>query len=166
MASGSPPLIPDDVASRLSRAWEFLSGRKAVFDSIVDGGIHPPFTEFSVFMPLSVIGTLQVAGIGVLMHREDAKAVACHMFDLPQAELEEDDLRDACCEVCNVFSDCVCAHIGGDADVMIGLPYRANAQQFAIISQGSTLAYKYQCIHTSQTLTVLIFNVFLAAQVN
>lgn len=166
MGAGSNSNIPDDVALRLSRAWEFLSGANVVFDPITDGGVHPSFTEFSIFMPLNVIAPHQVAGIGVLLHREDAQRVASHMFELPETELAEADLQDACCEVCNVFSDCVAAHVGGDSDVIIGLPYRANTQQFTVISQESTLAYKYQCTPTSQTLTVLIYNVFLAAQVN
>jgi len=149
------------VALSLSRAWQFLSGESGTFDVLVDWTLNPSFAEFSVFMPLTVNAESRTAGVGVLIQREDATIVASHMFGLNNDEVNEDDLRDACAEVCNVFSGCVTPQVSLTSEIQIGLPQLATATDFEQISKGSVLTLNYMCGKEIKRLFVLIYGVFL-----
>ena len=66
-----------EVAESLSKAWEFLSGEREIYDVHLEQAEIPKFADYSVFLPLSVDS--RTAGVGVLIHREDATVVASHM---------------------------------------------------------------------------------------
>lgn len=148
-----------EVALSLSKAWEFLSGEREIYDVYLEKAEIPAFADYSVFLPLSVES--RTAGVGVLIHREDATVVASHMFGLPKEDLTEDDLRDACAEVCNVFSGCVVPQVSDSPDVGIGLPLRASPQDFEEITKGSALKLTYKCEHGTKRLFVLVYGMFL-----
>jgi len=150
-----------DVARNLAKAWEFLSGERRMFDVFhPETHDHPPFAEFSMFMPLGLRAEARTAGVGVLIQREDASIVASHMFGLERGYLSEDDLRDACAEVCNVFSGCVSAQLS-DQDVAIGLPSRVSASDFKNIARGSVLMLTYRSGQEIRKLFVLVYGTFL-----
>ena len=149
------------VALSLSKAWQFLSGESGVFDVLVDWTSSPSFAEFSVFMPLTVNAESRTAGVGVLIQREDATIVASHMFGLNRDEINEEDLRDACAEVCNVISGCVTPQVSLASDIQIGIPKLATAHDFEQISKGSVLTLTYMCGQKIKRLFVLIYGVFL-----
>lgn len=150
-----------DVALNLARAWEFLSGERGMFDVWCEQAEHPDFAEFSVFMPLSVQAESRTAGVGVLIHRDDATIVASHMFGLPEEEVTEDDLRDACAEVCNVFSGCITSQISGTHAVGIGLPRLATQLDFREISKGSVLTLTYRFGQQIKEIFVLVYGAFI-----
>lgn len=129
----------------LSQAWQFLSGECGMFEALADWTSNPSFAEFSVFMPLMVNAESRTAGVGVLIKREDATIVASHMFGLAKDQVNEDDLRDACAEVCNVFSGCVTPQVSLNSDIQIGLPQLASEDDFDRISKGSVVTLSYMC---------------------
>ena len=153
------------VALSLSKAWQFLSGETGEFDVLIDwtsNPTNPTFAEFSVFMPLTVDAESRTAGVGVLIQREDATIVASHMFGLTKDEVNEDDLRDACAEVCNVISGCITPQVSASNDIKIGLPSLVCASEFEQISQGSVLILTYMSGLRIKRLFVLIYGVFLS----
>jgi len=153
--------IPAQIAQDLTKAWEFLSGERRRFDVETSNGTHPPYAEFSVFMPLNLHSENRTAGVGVLIQREDAMVVASHMFGMEKNDLCEDDLRDACAEVCNVFSGCVRPQVSVGTDVAVGLPSQVDTSDFDEISKGSVLTLTYRCGQTIKKLFVLVYGVFL-----
>jgi hypothetical protein len=151
-----------EIILSLEKAWKFLSGECAMFDVLVEMPTHPTFADFSVFLPLAVEAESRTAGVGVLIQREDATIVASHMFGLPKDDLNEDDLRDACTEVCNVFSGCVAPTVSAAHEIGIGLPKLASAADFDEISKGSVITLTYRCDQQIKRLFVLVYGVFLA----
>jgi hypothetical protein len=151
-----------DVALNLARAWEFLSGERGMFDVWCERVPHPDFAEFSVFMPLAVKAESRTAGVGVLIQRDDATIVASHMFGLPEEDVTDDDLRDACAEVCNVFSGCISSQVSPVHPVGIGLPKMATSLDFQEISKGSVLTLTYRFGQQIKEISVLVYGVFNA----
>lgn len=149
----------EEVAHRLSKAWEFLSGKKGFFDYFKQSVEKPEFVDFSVFMPMDVEAEERTAGVGVLIHREDATIVASHMFGLPKNHLTEEDLKDACSEVCNVFSGCIPSEVFAKSDVGIGLPKIATQSDFEEITRGSVLNFTYGSGDSIKTISVLVYGI-------
>jgi len=115
-----------------------------------------------VFMPLAVKAESRTAGVGVLIQRDDATIVASHMFGLPEADVTDDDLRDACAEVCNVFSGCISSQVSTVHPVGIGLPKLATSVDFQEISKGSVLKLTYRFGQQVKEISVLVYGVFNA----
>ncbi len=159
----SDPVIVEanfQVSTRLSTAWEFLSGARRSFSlraSVVSADVS---AEFTFLLPLAVSGRDGSSAIAVLIDRADALAVAMHMFDVGADRIEDNDVRDACAEVCNIFSDCIVMHIGGESDVSIGLPMRVDGDRFVAINAASVLSALYQSCEAGQTLSVLVYDHF------
>jgi hypothetical protein len=148
------------VSAKLAGAWSFLSGQEREFGLAPDEVGPAQLAPYSFFMPLAVLAEGRTGGIGVLIERADAQAVAAHMFGTPAADIPEADLQDACSEVCNVFSDCIALHVCGEADVTIGLPTMVDANAYAHIAQHSATAAVYQGQSDAITLWVVVYHVF------
>ena len=150
----------EDVAAKLSQAWHFLSGedRGFIFSEQCDS--QQSYAEFSFFMPLEVKAEDRVGGVAVLIPRIDAVRVAAYMFSVEPAEVQEADLKDACAEVCNVFSDCIVMHVSGNEDVSIGLPAMADKNCFMQISKDSVVAAVYKSNIGLGNLVVVVYDVF------
>ena len=109
-----------------------------MFDVWQENVAHPAYADFSVFMPMSVVA--------------------------PKEDVNEDDLRDACAEVCNVFSSCIASQISAEHEVGIGLPMMATHEDFQDIAKGSVLTFAYRCGRQIKKVFVLVYGVFLAPQ--
>jgi len=144
----------------LGKAWEFLGGAERNFEFSLEQKTALAFTEYSYFMPLEVAQENRTGGIGVLIQRADAVAVATHMFGLPEDELQEADLKDACSEVCNVFSDSIALHISGSSDVSIGLPFLATQAEYDKIATESTALAVYVSPTPHAQLFVVVYHFF------
>jgi hypothetical protein len=150
----------ENVAAKLSQAWQFLSGEQRSFIFSEQRDAPQGFAEFSFFMPMEVRAEGRVGGVGVLIQRDDAVRVAAYMFAVEPDEVQEADLKDACSEVCNVFSDCIVMHVSGIADVSIGLPAMADSNGFLRISQTSVVTAVYQSNFELGNLVVVVYHVF------
>ena len=146
------------VATRLSQAWQFLSGERRDFELIEQKRYLHNLQEFSFFMPMEVKTEARTGGLAVLIPREDAVRVAAYMFAVSPDEVQEADLKDACAEVCNVFSDCIVMHVSGNEDVSVGLPCMAD-NQFITISKNSVIAAIYQSNIELGNLVVVVYDV-------
>lgn len=149
----------EKVCASLSRAWHFLSGAERQFMFHIEQQVALACAEFSYFMPVEVADK-RTGGIGVLMQRSDAQAIAAHMFGSDASALAETDLHDACAEACNVFSDCVALHIGGNSDVHIGLPFLAGPAEYAQIASESIPAAIYSGCSLQPPLYVVVYQFF------
>lgn len=150
----------ENVAAKLSQAWQFLSGEQRNFMFAEQRDAPQRFAEFSFFMPLVVQSEGRVGGVGVLIQRDDAVRVAAYMFAVEPDEVQEADLKDACSEVCNVFSDCIVMHVSGNEDVSIGLPAIVDVDTFLGISKHSVVAAIYQSNFELGNLVVVVYDVF------
>jgi hypothetical protein len=158
MTSAVQLLEVENVATKLSQAWLFLSGEERHFEWIEQQQYFQRLQEFNFFMPLEVKAEGRTGGVAVFIPRHDALRVAANMFDLAPTELEEADLKDACAEVCNVFSDCIVMHVCGNEDVSIGLPCMADSQ-FLLNSQNSAISAIYQSNIELGNLIVIVYDV-------
>jgi len=148
------------IAAGLAKAWLFLSGSERLFIPTMDHATTVSFSEFSYFMPLQFAEPHRTGGIGVLVDPADARAVATHMFGLPVEALASADLHDACAEVCNLFSDSIAMHIGGNADVQIGLPFLADLPVYSAITLASTVIALYAGASQEATTLVVVYHPF------
>ncbi|OGB31994.1 MAG: hypothetical protein A3F78_05805 [Burkholderiales bacterium RIFCSPLOWO2_12_FULL_61_40] len=156
MPDSTPVRNTAQVAARLAREWELLSGESRVFDLVAAPSSAPPLAEFSYLMPLTLFANQARCGLGVLIQRKDALTVAANMFGVLPHEIPDEDLKDACSEVCNVFSDCIAMHLSGNEDVSIGLPLMLEAQNYEKIYRDSVVTEIYQsCVHSTHLLVVV-----------
>ena len=149
----------EDVAAKLSQAWQFLCGEERSFSFMDQRDDPQSYAEFSFFMPMEVKAEDRVGGVAVLIPRDDAVRVAAYMFAVEPAEVQEADLKDACAEVCNVFSDCIVMHVSGNEDVSIGLPAMADLNCFMQISKDSVVAAVYKSNIELGNLVVVVYDV-------
>jgi hypothetical protein len=158
MTSAVQSLEFKSVATKLSQAWQFLSGEERNFELNERMQSLQSLHEFSFFMPLEVKAEGRTGGVAVLIPRKDAVNVAAYMFAVNPEEVQEADLKDACAEVCNVFSDCIVMHVSGNEDVSIGLPCMAD-HHFLTISKNSAIAAIYQSNIGLGNLVVIVYDV-------
>lgn len=148
----------EKVALSLSKAWEFLSGEERMFQYVPQSQDALPFAEFSYYMPLKLVEETRRGGVGVLIQQDDAVHVASNMFGVDRQQIQIDDLRDACAEVCNVFTDCMAAHFGGGRRVEIGLPREAGPVDYQIFAESCVTRATYQGCAGAQRLLVVLYD--------
>lgn len=158
MADLDGPVEIAHVQSSLSRAWRFLSGERRTFEYRRGAIDALRFAEFSFFMPLTVARQTQRSGVGVLIQRGDATHVAAYMFGVARDQVEDADRRDACAEVCNVFSDCIATHFGAEQDVKLGLPQCASTTEYANIAENSVTRAVYQGCAGAHSLSIVLYD--------
>lgn len=156
MAESDCPNEIEKVALSLSKAWEFLSGEERMFHCVPQSHDALPFADFSFYIPLKLVDASRSGGVGVLIHHSDAIRVAANMFGMARQEIPQDDLRDACAEVCNVFTYSMATHFGGGKQVEIGLPREAGPAQYQIFAESCVTRAVFEgCSGTRRLLVVL-----------
>jgi hypothetical protein len=147
------------VTSCLSNGWTFLSGERRTFEYVHGPAPQLDLAEFCYFLPLAVQDSVAVGGVGVFIGRADAHTLAVNMFgESPQA-INTGNLNDACAEACNVLADCVTRNITQQADIVIGLPFRADCLVFAEISGTCEPVAIYQCNTGTGQLFVIAYEI-------
>lgn len=147
-----------EVANGLSKAWEFLSGEERMFQYVPQSDDALPIAEFSFYMPLKLRADSRRGGVGVLIQRDDATLVAANMFGVATGQVQHDDLRDACAEVCNVLTDCLATHFGGGRQVEIGLPREAGPEDYQIFAESCVTKAVYQGCAASRRLLIVLYD--------
>ncbi len=148
-----------DVFEKLSKSWDFLAGEKRVFEfasvplAKLQGG------DFGYVLPITMADDGRIGGVGIVVTRPDAQKIGVHMFGLGVHDLSESDLRDACSEACNIFSDCVAMLISDNTSVGIGLPQAVACDTFAAILERSSVMATFQSASQSAVLSVVVFEV-------
>ena len=148
----------ENIALNLSKAWQFLSGEKRLFQYVPRPEEPLPFADFSFYVPLTLVTDTRRGGVGVLIQQDDAIHVATNMFGVPRQQIHYDDLRDACSEVCNVFTDCMAALFGCGQRVKIGLPRQAGSAEYQIFAESCVTRALYQGGSGSRKLLIVLFD--------
>jgi hypothetical protein len=117
----------------------------------------PEHAEFSFVIPMTLERDESAFAIAILIERADACTVACAMFGVVEHEVPEDDLRDACSEVCNIFADCISTHSYGAEVVQIGLPFRLSATHYHHVFNASGHKELFESCHQGHRLRVMLF---------
>jgi hypothetical protein len=146
------------VTACLSTGWEFLSGERRAFEHVPDAP-PPGYAEFCYFMPLSVPGAATAGGVGVFIERSDARTIAANMFGEPPHEIHASKLNDACAEACNVLAECVTLNITSQANVSIGLPFRADDLVFQQVFTTCVPVAIYRCNLRAGQLFVIAYEI-------
>jgi hypothetical protein len=145
------------VADKLAHAWAFLSGQNRQFHAVHNTS-GTAVAEFAYALPMQLAHTPETPAIVVLIDRADAQSIAAFMFGTPADTLAEADLRDACGEACNVFSDCFVLHLSQNHDVQIGLPQSLSTADFAYANTHSHLFARYESRISNACLTLLVYD--------
>lgn len=145
------------ISAKLSHAWELLSGEKRPFQLGPDQENPPPFAEFSYVIPMTVEKDDSTFAVGILIQRDDALTVASAMFGTARADVPDADLRDACSEVCNIFSDCISRNMYQSDKVKVGLPFGLDEFNYKKIFEASGSGDIYQSNWNTQSLAVVVF---------
>ena len=117
-----------------------------------------PFAEFSFYVPLKLPVADRRGGVGVLIQQDDAINVATNMFGVARQDIKDDDLGDACAEVCNVFTDCMATHFGGGQQVEIGLPRRAGLADYQFFAESCVTRAIYQGCSGARRLLIVLYD--------
>ena len=148
----------EKVGLSLSKAWEFLSGEERMFQCVPQSPDALPVADFSFYIPLKLVETACSGGVGVLIQQDDAIRVATYMFGMARQQVQHDDLRDACAEVCNVFTYCMATHFGGGQQVAIGLPREAGPTQYQSFAESCVTRAVYEGCTGDQRLLVVLYD--------
>lgn len=147
------------IEAKLSTAWEFLSGESRCFRFVAsvcrpDGAQ----AERRILLPLQLSSPPHVAGIALLIDREDAEEVASAMFGIPRCQLAEADITDACSEACNVFSGCLIEMLSQQDQAEIGLPKPMEPNGYHSVSLASGIKALIESNSSSKQMTLVIFD--------
>jgi hypothetical protein len=148
----------EKVVTGLSKSWEFLSGEQRVFRCVPQSHDALPVADFSFYIPLNLVESSRVGGVGVLIQQDDAIQVATNMFGVARQQIQHDDLRDACAEVCNVFTYCMATHFGGGQQVAIGLPREAGLAQYQNFAERCVTRAVYEGCAGERRLLVVLYD--------
>lgn len=148
----------EKVALSLSKAWEFLSGEERVFQCVEPSHDAMPFADFSFYIPLKLVDGSRSGGVGVLIQQSDAILVATNMFGVARHQIPHDDLRDACAEVCNVFTYCLAAHFGAGQQVALGLPCEAGPDQNQAFPENCVTRVVFEGCSGARRLLVVLYD--------
>lgn len=125
-------LIPAaTLVSQLEPAWAFLSGTERHFEMTSLPLLRPGETEHRVVLPVKLLNGSRLIAVGVMLDDDQAQAVARFMFGLPEGEVSDADLQDACLETCNVLASSVIKACENPDVIDIGLPLNLSASQYA-----------------------------------
>ncbi|MDT8999284.1 hypothetical protein RQP53_08410 [Paucibacter sp. APW11] len=110
-----------DIENKLSRAWTALAGWPCDFEPSQTAP-QPRRDDACFLLPICMGEALPPAGVLVLLGPEDAHELAAAMFGQAPEALSAADVRDACAELCNIFSGCVIAALDHSGHAELGLP--------------------------------------------
>ena len=148
----------ETVALGLSKAWEFLSGEARTFAPVPQSHDALAVADFNFYISLRLADASRRGGVGVLIQQADAILVASNMFGVARQHIQHDDLRDACAEVCNVFTDCMATHFGGGQQVEIGLPCEAGPAQYQTFSESCVTRAVFEGCAGARRLLVVLYD--------
>ena len=146
-----------DIATRLAQSWEALSAEARAFDFSDGLDESPPYAEFSYIIPMTLGRDRSMVAVAILIERRDACTVASAMFDVPRDELPDEDLRDACSEVCNIFAECITKHLTQTEGVTVGLPFCLSESNYHHVFDASGHREVYQSQQGGCCLAVMVF---------
>lgn len=131
---------PPAVEARLTRAWEVLAGVRRSFHLMAHRVSGEPHAESRCFiLPVGVRQRGTQAAFGLVLSQAQAREVAAAMLGIPEPELTDDDVVDACCEACNVLSGCVVSALVPESPLDLGLPRQLRASDYRELTLNSTL---------------------------
>lgn len=155
--------LPPDlsrVTDCLSAGWEFLSGERLAFALATDALAPVEHAEFCYFLPLSGRECESAGAVGVFIEGDDARRVAANMFGETADQIQANNQADACAEACNVLAECVVRNITQQANISIGLPFKADAVVYEHICRNCTPAAIYRCQTKTGQLFVIAYETF------
>lgn len=141
----------------LAQAWEALSRETRQFDFAAGLDHSPPYAEFSYIIPMTLQRDGSMVAVAILIERKDACTVASVMFDAPPHDLPDEDLRDACSEVCNIFAECITKHLTQTEGVSVGLPFMLNESNYHHVFNASGHREVYRSQASGSCLAVTVF---------
>ena len=149
--------VTTDIAMHLAQAWEALSGEHRQFGFVAALEQSPPYAEFSYIIPMTLQSDGSMVAVAILIERQDACTVASVMFGAPPSDLPDEDLRDACSEVCNIFAECITKHLTQTEGVSVGLPFMLNESNYHHVFDASGNRDVYQSVEGTACLAVMVF---------
>lgn len=156
-SEGVPSGTAHAVAVQLSQAWCALSGEIRSFKFTSESRCSPAHAEFSFVIPMTLDRDGSTFAVTILIGREDATVVASSMFGVDSGDVPEDDIRDACSEVCNIFADCISTHRYAGETVHIGLPFRLDEANYQHVYGASGVSELFQSFSAGHYLSVMLF---------
>lgn len=120
------------LTEQLAPAWTFLRGAQRGFDAHVPPPVPQPCPDdHALVLPLRLLAAPErQAAVGVLIDRDEARAVARHLFERLDDEISADELNDACREACNILAGSVVAAYTRQEAVEMGLPREISADEY------------------------------------
>lgn len=156
-SDANPLDIAHAVARQLSLAWERLSGETRTFHFTGGSVESPAHAPFSFVIPMTLDRDGSAFAVAILIEAADALTVASAMFGVAAQEVSEEDLKDACSEVCNIFADCLSTHRYKTERVHIGLPFRLNETNYQYVYDASGDRELFQSHCAGHALSVMLF---------
>lgn len=145
------------VSASLAKSWKFLSGEDRAF-SPVEALIPPQYEQHCYFLKADIQDAGKHCAVGILLQRSDAISVASYMFGTEPADVSEDDLDDACSEVCNVLGGGTLLLLSGKSEISLGVPTHLGERGYLTTNDGSHLAAAYKSTVNEKTLYVLLYS--------
>lgn len=135
----SPP--PSSALSHLSRVWGVFSGHAVEFTPCRIDAL-PSQSEFCVSLGITVgpdESLYHRLALVLLISHAQAMEVASLMFDRPASELADDELLDACSEICNVLAHPALLGVSSDQAFDIGSRQRlSDVEYHALLAHGTS----------------------------
>lgn len=140
----------------LSRTWQLLAGVPVRFVPTTVTAAALTAQRYTL-VALRPCDSEQRGGVGLLLSEADARELSAAMFAKPETELSEEDIADACGELCNVVAGGVGPYLSQHETVDLGLPSSLRSDQFQRIYGASVIEGAFEAVHEGRRILVVIF---------
>lgn len=140
----------------LSRTWQLLAGVPVRFVRTTVTAADMTAQRYYL-VSLRPCESDQRGGVGLVLSEADARELTVAMFAKAEPELTEEDIADACGELCNVVAGGVGPYLSHHETVDLGLPASLRSDQFQRIFGASAIEGAFEAVHEGRRILVVIF---------
>lgn len=153
-------MIDTPIEQALSHAWLLLAGSQVTFARRQQPGVQLNAQRYYV-VSVKFSREGDRGGVGLLLSEEDARDLTASMFGKPPREVSEDEVSDACGEMCNVMAGSIEPLFVNHPEVELGLPQSLLPEEFIQISKSSHVDGVFEGHHQGRDITIIVFDPLL-----
>ncbi|WP_347988087.1 chemotaxis protein CheX [Methylomonas sp. AM2-LC] len=147
------------IAAKITNSWEVLAGYALIFIEDICP-CKPDLLALHFMVPINIVDETREATTVLEISETHAKYLTSSMFAISENDVKNDDVIDACGELCNVFSANVRSAIISTSNIDLGVPKNLKPAEFQSIIDASHLDLCFKGQTNEGSVIVYLFNAY------
>jgi CheY-specific phosphatase CheX len=145
------------IEEKITTSWEKLAGYALNF-AVEYSPNKPDSLDLYFMAPIKIVGEAREASIVLEICQTHARYLTSSMFAISENEAGNEDILDACAELCNVFSANIKSSIDSAAGIDLGIPENLKYEEFQTIFATGHLELCFKGQNKEGSVIVYLFN--------